>query len=71
MSDHPDVRALTVSELAEALFALLREDPSSGALPVTFGPDCAPVAGGIIQRDPETGRLLKLAPIPLFQLGGF
>lgn len=66
-----NAQPLTVSELADHLFGMMREDRAAGALPITFGPDATPVSGGIVKRGAETGRYLNLAPMPLNKVGGF
>ena len=63
---------MTVNELIARLQALVAEDEFRSDAAVTFGPEMAPVLGGIIARHRETGLVvLNLAPTPLDRVGGF
>lgn len=63
---------MTLNNLIEQLQALVAEDEFRGDAAVTFGPEMAPVLGGILTRHRETGLVvLNLAPTRLDRVGGF
>lgn len=63
-------RPLTLGQLVDLLGGFLLSDPGMESLPVTFGPDALPVAGGVVFAKAQ-GSYLNLAPMRLDRAGGF
>ncbi|MDQ1158914.1 hypothetical protein QE385_003241 [Sphingomonas sp. SORGH_AS 950] len=61
---------MTIGQLLERLRMIVALNPRSADIPVTFGPECKPVEGGII-RQHQDGATLNLAPLALDKVGGF
>jgi len=63
---------MTVNQLIAALQELVAEDACRGDASVTFGNAMAPVEGGIVAKNRDTGLIvLNLAPTRLDRVGGF